>query len=75
MKTLLKNTHLSYTIQNDVIIITPEQQKEVTKVLLQGKVTDDRNDPLPGVTIRIKNTYWGVSSDIKGQFRLEVPTL
>ena len=73
MKTLLKNTHLSYTIQNDVIIITPEQQKEVTKVLLQGKVTDDRNDPLPGVTIRIKNTYWGVSSDIKGQFRLEVP--
>ena len=45
----------------------------MTKVLLQGKVTDDRNDPLPGVTIRIKNTYWGVSSDIKGQFRLEVP--
>ena len=23
--------------------------------------------------IEMKNTYWGVSSDIKGQFRLEVP--
>lgn len=73
MQALLKDTRLSYTIQNDVIIITPQQQKEVDKVLLQGKIIDENNDPLPGVTIRMKNTNWGVSSDIRGHFRLEVP--
>lgn len=73
MTTLLHGTHLSYTIQNDVIIITPTPQQEVKKILLQGKVTDANKDPLPGVTIRMKNTHWGVSSSIKGEFRLEVP--
>ena len=70
MQALLQDTHLSYTIQNDVIIITPEQQKEVVKVLLQGKIIDENDYPLPGVTVRMKNTNWGVSSDIRGHFRL-----
>ncbi|MEG2341329.1 MAG: carboxypeptidase-like regulatory domain-containing protein, partial [Odoribacter sp.] len=74
MKELLKGTHLSYTIQNDVVIITPQkEQYNVERVELKGKIVDENQDPLPGVTVRIKNTNWGVSSDIHGNFRLDAP--
>jgi TonB-linked SusC/RagA family outer membrane protein len=44
------------------------QQKTVT-----GTVTDDKNSPLPGATIRLKNTNVAAVSDNKGNFSLSVP--
>lgn len=38
-----------------------------------GVVTDARNVPLPGVTIRLKGTSLGVSSDWEGCFMLRLP--
>lgn len=38
--------------------------------LITGKVTDDDNIPLPGVTIQVKNTYRGTSTDMNGSFTI-----
>ena len=35
-----------------------------------GKITDDRNAPLPGVSIQVRNTLSGTFSDIDGNFLL-----
>lgn len=44
------------------------QQKTVT-----GTVTDDKSAPLPGATIRLKNTAIAAVSDNKGHFTISVP--
>jgi TonB-linked SusC/RagA family outer membrane protein len=44
-------------------------------VTVQGVVTDDKGNPLPGATVVVKgNTSIGVSSDSDGKFSLSVPT-
>ncbi|WP_082667098.1 SusC/RagA family TonB-linked outer membrane protein [Gabonibacter massiliensis] len=72
---LLKGTSLSYEIQNDVVIITPvkEEKKEDKKRVIKGKVIDIQKVPLPGVTVVIKGTTLGVSTDLDGKFTIEIP--
>lgn len=41
--------------------------------IITGKVTDETNAPLPGVSIILKGTQRGTVTDAEGQFRLEVP--
>ncbi len=40
---------------------------------ISGKVTDKKGDPLPGVTVRVKGSSSGVSTDTDGKFSLTVP--
>ncbi|WP_075590940.1 SusC/RagA family TonB-linked outer membrane protein [Labilibacter marinus] len=40
---------------------------------VKGTVTDDTQEPLPGVSIRIEGTSTGTISDIDGNFNLNVP--
>ena len=65
LKVLFKDTHLSYVIQNDVIIITQakDEKKQEQPRQIKGKVIDTKKMPLPGVTILIKGTKLGVITD------------
>lgn len=38
-----------------------------------GAITDDKNVPLPGATIRVKNSNVAAVSDVKGNFSINVP--
>jgi TonB-linked SusC/RagA family outer membrane protein len=40
---------------------------------LTGKITDETNSPLPGVSIVLKGTQRGTISDANGQYKIEVP--
>ena len=46
---------------------------------IRGKVTDEKNQPLPGVSIRVKGSKQAVSTNNEGEFQLitaeEQPTL
>ena len=39
-----------------------------------GKVTDMNGNPLPGITVKIKGTRGGISTDANGNFSLSVPS-
>jgi TonB-linked SusC/RagA family outer membrane protein len=72
---LLENTNLTARIQNSRILIVEKESdlgNEIppSKVIL-GKVTDEKGEPLPGVSIRIKNTSRGTTTDSEGKFSLE----
>ena len=77
LKVLFKDTHLSYVIQNDVIIITQakDEKKQEQPRQIKGKVIDTKKMPLPGVSILIKGTKLGVITDIDGKFKIEIPKL
>src|SRR5687767_9015764 len=42
-------------------------------VKITGTVTDEKDQPLAGVSVQIKNSKTGVSTDEKGQFTLDAP--
>jgi len=40
--------------------------------VIKGKVTDSKNQPLPGISVRVRNTTTGTSTDGDGNFALNV---
>ena len=71
---LLKGTRLGYEISDGVIIIkrVSEEGREIpqTKKTVKGLITDENNDPLPGVTVKIKGMNVGVASDVNGMYEI-----
>lgn len=77
---LLRNTKLTYKIQNKKIIIlekepaapVPAPVKTVAPAeRVKGKVTDAQGMPLPGVTVVVKNSNRGNITDGEGLFTVE----
>jgi len=74
----LLNTNLSYEIVDKVVIVKqkpivapkPIQQE---KKVINGKVTDEKGIPLPGVSVVVKGTLNGTSTDIGGNYLIEMP--
>jgi TonB-linked SusC/RagA family outer membrane protein len=48
------------------------QSRERALVAINGKVTDEKGEGLPGVNILVKGTTKGTTSDAQGQYRLDV---
>jgi len=49
-----------------------EHQTTAARVVLSGKVTDDGNQPLEGVSIAVLGTAFGTVSDHKGDYTLSI---
>lgn len=75
---VLKGTNLTYSIVNNVVILNTKNpvvtrdsvQKEH---VLVGKVVDQKKEPIPGVTVRLKNTNIGTATNNKGTFVFRLP--
>lgn len=68
----LKGTDLTFDINGNTIIIK-KQTKSSQSRNLTGIVTDTRGTALPGVTIMIKGTTLGTTSNENGRFQLALP--
>jgi len=57
--------------QEAVLEVLNAQQQQ--KKILKGKVTDEKGVPLPGVSVVVKGTTVGITTDIDGIFNLSIP--
>ena len=85
LKECFKDQPLTYTINENLIIVkrkvVPKPKiLEVAKIpvegppiIVKGKILDSAGETLPGVSIKIKGSGAGTSSDINGNFSIEVP--
>ncbi|WP_162277510.1 TonB-dependent receptor [Chitinophaga rupis] len=78
---LLRNTRLTYKVQNNkVIILEKEVKAPAVKMAVaadpadkrKGRVTDAKGAPLPGVTVQVKGANRGAVTDGEGVFFLQV---
>lgn len=73
----LENTGLGFEVEHKTILIKAlpaqnlGQQEQKT---ISGVVTDDGNLPLPGVSVVVKGTTNGVSTDFDGKYSMQIPT-
>lgn len=63
---------LGYVIEGKTIVVT--QKATFQDVILKGKVTSTKGEPLPGITIFIKGTTRGTYSGDEGLYQLEIKT-
>lgn len=80
---IVKQTGLRFKQVNNTIsvIIAPDEDGEdlikininPENVIVQGTVTDEYGQPLPGVTVSVPNTSIGTATDLDGRYSLTVP--
>ncbi len=54
-------------------LLTLQLFAQVDDLIISGKVTDEKGDPIPGVNIFVRNTSIGTISEFNGNYRLEIP--
>lgn len=76
----LKGTGLTYSVEDQLIIIKKNQIVAVRDTtvknevrLIKGRVVDEMGKPLPGVTVVIKGTSTGVATSADGLFGVALP--
>ncbi len=81
MNELLKDAPLFYKIFNKTIVLRKENKaKDETLTVplvpqkvqqtINGRVTDDRGEVLPGVSVLVKGTQSGTTTDAQGRYRV-----
>ena len=72
---------LEFTVLPNTIVVHKKKEilKEQTKVQLErtvtGQVTNENGENLPGVTVVLKGTITGTSTDASGNYSLSVPNV
>ncbi len=70
---VLKGKGFNCEVIDGVYVIKRAAENQQVKALkITGKVTDSGKNPLPGVTVRIKNTTIGVATDMDGNYTISV---
>jgi hypothetical protein len=86
LNALLTPLNITYQIASGRILLTvakpqsiktvdnaPENATDPLLAQISGRVTDETSSPLPGVSVVLKGTQRGTTTDGDGQFKLEVP--
>lgn len=77
MNQLFKNTGITYAVVDQHIILSQKNKKsdnqEKSTIKAKGKVTDDKNEALIGVSVVVKGATTGTITDMDGNFELAVP--
>jgi TonB-linked SusC/RagA family outer membrane protein len=88
LETVLKPLHIGYHVDDNKIILftvshgdeLPAEERDISspergaikKLRVSGTVVNDKNEPLSGVSIVLKGSSSGTSTDVNGKFALEV---
>jgi TonB-linked SusC/RagA family outer membrane protein len=72
---ICRDMHLSWQIQDRFIVLKKEEtlQKSKQPLMAKGIVVDEEDLPLIGVTVIIKGTTTGTTTNEKGEFEMEIP--
>ncbi len=88
LNSVFKDQPLEFSIQNKTILVLkktvpvmiPESNLvnisellEVKDIIVKGQISDTKGETLPGVSIKIKGTNTGATTDVDGRFSINVP--
>jgi len=71
---LFVNTDLTYKILDHNLIVVMSGKPEWQAIRITGTITGDNNEPLAGVSVQVKGSSAGTSTDNKGAYSLTADT-
>ena len=72
---LFKETDIHYLIKDRQVLLVDKNTETTVippQLKINGVVTDNKNNPLPGVSVVVKGTSNGTTTDLNGKFSLMV---
>jgi TonB-linked SusC/RagA family outer membrane protein len=73
LKSCMNEQPFTYQINNKTVTIVPLAESSHQAFSVSGKVTDNKNAALPGVSVKVKGTNTGAVTDQNGRFSLNLP--
>ncbi|MBS1521362.1 MAG: TonB-dependent receptor [Bacteroidetes bacterium] len=76
LRLILANQPFSYVINNKTIVIYAKSKLPGDKAQIKsvsGQVTDNNGQPLPGITVRLKDSQQATVTDKNGVYHINVP--
>lgn len=75
LKDLLSPLGLAFTIDDQVVVITPVKMEDNKKkeITIKGRVFTKDSTGVPGATVILKGTSTGVITNIAGEFTITIP--
>ena len=73
LKQILKDTRFEFFEEGGVFIVREALSQQAKVIRLVGKVTDERKQPLPGVTVQLKGFSIGTATNGEGRYQLSIP--
>ncbi|ACU02552.1 TonB-dependent receptor plug [Pedobacter heparinus DSM 2366] len=75
LKLSFANQPFTYEVLMNTVIIKPLKRESlvIADIRITGTVTDANGGPLPGVSIKVKGSTAGVSTDPSGKYQLNAP--
>ncbi len=70
---LLPGLGLEYVFDKQLVVVREKSSQQKTEIRITGKVLDEKQQPMPGVTVVLKGTTVGIATDNKGEFTLTLP--
>lgn len=68
LKLLLNPQGFDYAVKDGIVVIRKQQRDN----RVRGVVTDSQGEPIPGASVVVKGTHIGTSTNVEGEFTLEV---
>ncbi len=73
MDQILINQPLTFEVVDGIIVIKlSNSSSSESKIVIKGKVTDVKGESLPGVSVKVKGTNLGTTSDLDGNYVLDI---
>ena len=78
LRKCLRGTNLTFEVSDKLIVLKQlppaKDSVRVKSLTVRGCVYDVKKQPIPGVTVLVKGTTIGVTTDVNGKFTLSVPS-
>ena len=71
LKLILNPQGFDYVVKDGIVVVR-KMQAEKRENRIRGMVTDSNKEPIPGASIIVKGTRTGTSTNIEGEFTLDV---
>ena len=71
LKLILNPQGFDYAVKDGIVVVR-KMQAEKRENRIRGMVTDSNKEPIPGASIIVKGTRSGTSTNIEGEFTLDV---
>ena len=73
LKNMFNGTDLTFKVLDNNLIVVVSNSPEAQDIKITGKITGENGEPLSGVSITVKGSTVGTSTDNNGNFTLTVP--
>lgn len=73
VKTVLQHFNVDYSMVEGVVVVKEKENEAPQSKVVKGNVKDETGAPLPGVSVLIKGTSYGVATDMQGNFSITLP--